>query len=216
MNRVVEAEILDSLAFDDADAIRNRSEITRINRWMGNWSWIQKTLNLKLPEQGKILEIGAGDGILSHFTSAHSNQTYTGLDVVPRPTNLFPNAKWISAKVQDFEKWSDYSTIISNFFLHQLNDTEIRKIGLMISESARSIVINEPYRSRLHLTLCKPLFRLLGYGPVTQHDGFLSIRAGFRGDELQTLLGLDPFHWNIQRSATLLGAYRFAATRITG
>ena len=55
--------------------------------------------------------------------------------------------------------------------------------------------------------------RLLGINYVTREDIHTSINAGFRDQELPTLLGLDPLHWKVKTSTTLLGAYRMVATR---
>jgi hypothetical protein len=55
--------------------------------------------------------------------------------------------------------------------------------------------------------------RLLGINYVTREDIHTSIRAGFRGDELPELLGLDPTEWQVHTSCTPLGAYRMIAQR---
>jgi len=48
--------------------------------------------------------------------------------------------------------------------------------------------------------------------PITRFDMQVSIRAGFRGDELAASLGLDQT-WHCQSRVTLFGGYRFVAIR---
>jgi hypothetical protein len=48
---------------------------------------------------------------------------------------------------------------------------------------------------------------------VTKHDGSVSIDAGFRGDELPQLLGLEPATWTWTVAETWSGAYRMIAER---
>ena len=55
------------------------------------------------------------------------------------------------------------------------------------------------------------LSALLRFSPVTRHDLLISIRAGFRGDELPRALGLAG--WTTAVSLTALGAYRLVACR---
>ena len=75
----------------------------------------------------------------------------------------------------------------------------------------RALVIFETARYRLHH------FEIFAVSPfinrVSHHDGHLSINAGFRGNELPELLGLDPENWVVEVSHTWLGGYRLMAVR---
>jgi hypothetical protein len=54
---------------------------------------------------------------------------------------------------------------------------------------------------------------LIGANHVSRHDANVSIAAGFRGDELPGLLGLEPERWTWRCTTTLLGAYHLIAWR---
>jgi hypothetical protein len=48
--------------------------------------------------------------------------------------------------------------------------------------------------------------------PITRYDMQVSIRAGFRGDELRQALGLGP-EWKALVRTTLIGGYRLLLSR---
>jgi hypothetical protein len=72
--------------------------------------------------------------------------------------------------------------------------------------------MNEPVRKKHHLWQVN-LSRVLGIHPVTYHDARVSIRAGFRRDELASLLGLDESAWSINWSETFMGCNRLLCIR---
>src|SRR3954471_20188500 len=64
MERVVEPELLDSLAADDPRAVHSRHDLRRINQWMGNSRHLCAAMKALTTPPRRILEIGAGDGTL--------------------------------------------------------------------------------------------------------------------------------------------------------
>jgi hypothetical protein len=103
--------------------------------------------------------------------------------------------------------------VIGNLIFHQFTDAELGEIGARLRPTARVILACEPSRRRLGQIATSALLPLLGINHVTHHDARVSMKAGFRGDELPARLGLDGERWIYACKATALGAYRMVAVR---
>jgi hypothetical protein len=219
MIRSVQAEILDTLDPNEPQAIRNRKELEKINHWMGNYRWIFKALSHFHPQVRKeLIEIGAMGSPLPQYLKCSTSAgkwNYTGLDLVPAPS-AYPNrCHWVQQPVESYEGWRRHKVLVSNFLLHQLEPQALQKLGTKMAKHLDLIVCNEPYRHPFFHFAANLLFRLFGYSETTQHDGLVSIRAGFKWGELPAMLGLQERNWNVMQSVTLLGSYRMVAIRKT-
>jgi 2-polyprenyl-3-methyl-5-hydroxy-6-metoxy-1,4-benzoquinol methylase len=214
VQRALKPEILDSLSPDDPAALHNRRDLRHINRVMRNHEWIVETLPPLLRPDDRVLEIGAGTGELAQKLAARIDPV-DGLDLWPRPPDWPDGARWHQTDVCRFEHWNDYDVVIGSLIFHQFDDATLRTLGSRIAPHARVIVASEPARGRWWQWLFALLCPLIGANYVSRHDGHVSIAAGFRGDELARLLGLDPATWSWSVALTGCGAYRFVATKRT-
>ncbi len=211
MSRTVSPEILDSLEPDDPRAIRNRREINRLNRMMGNHQWLLNSLQELVPEGSQIIDLGAGD-ITFYEHIKGQPILYSALDRVKPGPSIPQGMQWITCNIESFEGWEAYNVITANLFLHQLTDEALGKLGSIWNKTADIMIFNEPLRHPFHRMIAPAFLKFGGYGLVTQHDGLVSIEAGFRGGELPGLLGLGE-NWKIEEHQTLRGSYRMIATR---
>ncbi len=215
-HREVQPEILDSLPQDHPDALGNRRDLRLINFLMGNFRWIGRNLAKVVNPTDTGLEIGAGDGWLGHHLGKRNRLPATvridGLDLWQRPS-LWPESwGWRREDITAFSDFGRYNFVLANLILHQFEDRELREIGRRLRNGPRLILACEPRRHPLHLKqfqLLKP-FRL---NRVSWHDGEVSIRAGFRDNELPRLLGLEEDRWKIRCRNSFLGACRMVAVR---
>lgn len=214
MKRVVEPEILDGLATNDPAAVASRRDLRLINRIMGNTRWLRRSLMLKVRPQDLVVELGAGDGSLG--LSLAWDGEYTGLDLAPMPHAWPENFDWLQGDL--FKPNSEASTrlqgasvVIGGLILHHFSEEKLRELGSLI-RSARLLIFCEPARRGWHIWQGKAL-RLLGINQVTRHDLPISVRAGFLGNELSEMLGLDLSDWSVRVQTTFFGAYRFVAER---
>lgn len=136
----------------------------------------------------------------------------TGLDLWPRPMNWPEHWGWIRMNINAFEDFKNFEGIMGNLILHHLNNHELRILGHKLIRGPRFLLFNEPTRRPLHLWQARST-QLLGMCKATLHDAQASVRAGFLGEELPTLLGLDSTRWHIRISTTWLGSYRLCAVR---
>jgi len=216
IKRTLTPETLDQLPEEDPDAIASRRDLRLINRIMGNERWIIRQLKTRAKPDDQILEIGAGTGNLGKIISQKYPKLisgYSGLDLQPRPIDWPKKWNWIQKDLTDFKTFNRFSILIANLILHHFDDQTLRKIGkLLTSSNIKLIIANETARHRIHQWQLQ-LLRPLKINQVTLHDGFVSIEAGFRKNELPDLLDLQNSDWQIQTSRTLFGAYRMIALR---
>ncbi|MEM9400150.1 MAG: class I SAM-dependent methyltransferase [Verrucomicrobiota bacterium] len=211
--RSVQPEILDSLAPDSTEAIRNRHELRFLNHFMGSFRWFSKQIHSYKTADTNILELGSGDGSLAQYLikrDKNLSRQYHALDTAPKPQNLSNEVVWIQQNALNYDNWDQHNICIVNLLLHQFKDEDLSQLGLKM-QKCRFILANEPARYRIHqrqVALLDPFFSY-----VSRHDARVSIAAGFRGNELAELLGLPSEKWALFYTKTFFGAYRMIAVR---
>lgn len=211
MRRIVVPEILDSLPADHPEALRSRRDLVRINRLMGSLRWIERQVRAQ-DAPGPLLEIGAGEGDLCRELAKVLPGQVTGLDLAARPADLPSDVGWVQADVFSEEAGpvlASARTVVANLVLHHFQPEELQELGGRL-HSAERIIVSEPARRRRHLWAAWLIAPWVGR--VTRHDMFVSIRAGFRGDDLPQSLGLGD-RWEWRSECGPLGACRLVARR---
>lgn len=236
--RVVEPEWLDSLPANDPRAIRSRGDLRRINRIMGASAMLEAALDLLLRglQAVELVEIGAGDGTLLLKPAQRRATDWPGVrlrlldlqDVASDATLASYRALgWDAERIRaDVFDWLDQSTlpepsvssadrpvVIANLFLHHFADTALCRLLNLIAVRARAVVFVEPRRSRFALA-GSHLLGAIGCNDVTRHDAVVSVRAGFRDQEL-TERWPDAAAWSIDEGSAGLLSHRFVAQRRT-
>lgn len=212
MLRHLQPELLDSLPVNHPDALHSRRDLVLVNRVMGNARWFRAALGARLHPGERVLELGAGTGELAQ-TLRSVAPLIDGMDRVPAPLAWPAPSRWHQADIEQFTGWHDYPVVMGNLILHHLTDAALRTLGMALTQHARLLVFNEPTRKRHIQQFWAIAAPLAGANPVTRHDGYVSIGAGFCADELPHHLGLDPVHWDWRVTTTWLGAYRLIAER---
>lgn len=210
--RTLVPELLDSLDPLDPDAIRSRSDLRRLDWFLGGSRWIlRKVRRHPAAIRAGIVELGAGDGILcNHLAAGFPGSTVTGLDFVPAPSGLDRRIRWVPGNIFQTLGTQQAGIAMGSLILHHFRPDELQTLGGMLREF-RVLLFSEPWRCRLALALsffCRPFI-----GRVTRHDMPASIRSGFRRGELATALCLPRNEWRIQESLSPRGVVRFHACR---
>ena len=212
MKRQLTPEILDSLPPGDSAARRSRRDLRVFNAVLGNARWLGRVLPPLVRPGERVLELGAGDGELgTRLLSA--GLTMAGLDRAPRPATWPAAARWHQADALAFDGWGGYEVVTGNLIFHHFDAAALRALGTRMAAHARVIVAGELVRRRIFQRLFAALCVLVRADAVSRHDGRVSIEAGFRGDELPELLGLDPAVWRWRVATNWAGAYRLVAVR---
>jgi hypothetical protein len=177
----VAPEILDELDPADKRAVRSRRDLRLVNWFMRGESWVVRELK-KMQGVRRVVDLGAGDGSLgAAIMEEFPDLEVTCVDLVPRPKNLDHRIIWWSGDVFDYERYDETTVVVANLFLHHLVSSELQKLGAKI-HGVRGVLAAEPYRGGVSLMMSRCLLPFVN--DVTRHDMVVSIRAGFRQDEL--------------------------------
>lgn len=194
---------------ETADALRF---LVLVNRWFGG---IQPLLSFFRRESRdwdrrrtyRILDAGCGAGDVAvalvrwsrrrgyHLRVDAIDKHALTVDLARRRCRSYPE---ISVRHQDvfYSNGREYDYVHASQFLHHFSNREIVSVvSHLAGMSRRKLVINDLVRAPLHY-LSAWVFTLFA-SPVSRHDARLSIRKGFRLDELGDLLargGCGDFH----------------------
>jgi hypothetical protein len=231
MERIVAPEILDSLPSNDRRAIRSRRDLQRLNFLMGHLGILERTIRkyastgLLVEKRLDICELGAGDGSLAlklarQFSASGFGGGITLVDqqLIPSEPNEFSRQKeWRIQRIRsDVHTWlsndpSQFDLIFANLFLHHFVKDELGLLLARVQCKTRLFVACEPRRSRLSwLSSC--LVGLAGCNAVTRHDAKVSVRAGFKGNELSQLWN-SASNWFVRERNAGLFSHCFVARR---
>ncbi len=206
--RKLTPELLDHLPHDDPGAIRSRRDLARINRFMGNESWIIGSLG---DSPARITEIGAGDGsLLSKLSKTHPDTLIDAYDLAPRPANLSEKVGWHRGDILNEPPPEHGGVLIANLFLHHFTDEQLTAFARWF-EGFDAVVINEPLRSKMSLLFGKAAYPFINQ--ITRHDMRVSIEAGFVPGELPHILRLQTLGFDFKELSTWQGAIRITAKR---
>jgi hypothetical protein len=209
--RVLEPEWLDELPAADRRARRSRADLRRINLLMGNARLLARALAAHLPASGalRIADLGAGDGSVMLRVAQRLRRPGVEATLVDRapavPPSMiegFSHIQWrtrIAAEdILDFlsRPGPRFDAIVANLFLHHFERDRLDRLLALAAGRTPLLVACEPRRASFALRASRLLW-LLGCNDVTRHDAVVSVRAGFRGDELSR-------HWPRAAGWTLL------------
>jgi len=240
--RIVAAEVLDGLAADDPAAMRSRRDLRRVHRAMGTRSVVVRALKdmtsswLKMPPR-RVLELGAGDGSLMlgvarALAPRWPQVELTLLDaqalLAPETRRGFTALGWtLMTDITDVFDWAArpvetlasgdtvprWDLIVTNLFLHHFEGERLAALLAAIAARGERFFACEPRRTQLALA-GSHLIGAIGAGPVTREDAVLSVRAGFRGNELTVLWPGVGDQWQTQETAAGLFSHCFRAEPI--
>jgi len=225
MNRVVEAELLDSLPAEDARAVHSRADLRRLNVLMQHARLMARAWRrLGIPAQvDSVVELGAGDGtfclaLLRHLDPAFCAEEVTLVDrhlIVSEETRraLATISNRVKFPRSDVFEWLESAppatVIIANLFLHHFEERELGQLLALAAERTQFFIACEPRRGGWSLFNSR-LLGLIGCNDVTRHDAVVSVRAGFAGKEL-TRLWPAGFGWDAREGRAGLFSHGFTA-----
>lgn len=221
MDRTIEPEWLDGLPPYDPRAQRSRADLRRINSLMGN----ARHLARLLPAPAlSIADLGAGDGSLTLAIARRLRRPGVEFTLVDRAPALpastiaaFARLKWKTVvAAQDAHQFlvrpgPRFEVIVANLFLHHFERERLRRLLALAAARTSLFVACEPRRSRFALHASR-LVGVLGCNDVTRHDAVVSVRAGFRGDELSRLWPSAP-GWRLTEHGAAPFSHLFVAKR---
>ena len=227
MVRRVEPEWLDELPPADPRAQRSRRDLKRVNSLMSNAGIVARELRRALPQgRRRIAEIGAGDGSFALALAQRLGRLdcgdFTLLDrqrlVTLETLDEFPRrgctAHAVEADVFDWLRQSStpvFDAMVANLFLHHFESGRLAELLALAATHTRIFIACEPRRSGAAL-LGSRLLGFIGCNDVTRHDAVVSVRAGFRGNDLAAAWPASG-SWILAERAQGLFSHTFVARR---
>ena len=183
----------------------------------------------------RVLELGAGDGRLllelaSQLGMVWNATQLTLLDRQPLVSaatrRAYHQIGWnVVPQVVDVLEWAQEQTrprrlhapqwdlVLANLFMHHFETPVLQKLLASIACNTRHLLVCEPRRAPL-VWVGSQLLGLLGVHSVTRKDAVLSVRAGFRGQELSALWPQGGAAWQLHEYPAGLFSHCFMARRI--
>ena len=104
--------------------------------------------------------------------------------------------------------------VTANLFLHHFMQEQLARLLAHVAQRTPLLVACEPRRTAPGLVASQLLWTI-GCSDVTRHDAAVSVRAGFRGDELSELWSISSWVGICEDGAGLF-THCFVARRISG
>jgi SAM-dependent methyltransferase len=203
--RATERELLDE-GVAEGETLRSLADLRFVNRWLGNRGALLHAVRPHMPPGGRLLDVGCGSGDVPAFLRARlpGAPSAVGLDVKVVHVRAVPAP--VRPVVGDVRRLpfadGSFDVVTASLFLHHFDAPELPGLLVGLHRLARrALVVNDLHRAPVPFLFGRLAFPVLFRSRVSVEDGLLSIRRGFRADELRAAFaaaGLSPV--SIRRS----------------
>lgn len=174
----------------EAEALRSLADLRVVNHWLGNRGGLLRAVRPHLPPGGRLLDVGCGSGDVPAFLLERlpGPLSAVGLDVKTLHLRAVPPS--VRPVVADVRRLpfpdGAFDVVTASLFLHHFDSPELPALLAGLHRLARrALVVNDLHRALVPWLFGRAVFPLLFRSRVSVADGLLSIRRGFRPDELR-------------------------------
>lgn len=208
-HRLETDEWMDDFSISDARLTRALRDLRRTNRLLGAYAATDARLDplLRRHDELRVVDVGCGGGdYLVHLAQRGARFGCTmqliGVDANPvtvgharthldaqLPPSLRSRVRVEGVDAQDLPYSTDAADVVhAALFLHHFHgDEAVQLLAEMKRVARRGILVNDLHRHPLAYAGIWILSRALRMAPMVQHDGPMSVRRGFRRNELEAL-----------------------------
>jgi len=187
-NRLILPELLDGLPEDQARA--SLQDLVRINRRWGGHSTLRRLLseNISDGQRFSLLDVGAASGDMGDCVRRwYPAARVTSLDYVAGHLTGAGSRVVGDAFRLPFRPGS-FDYVFCSLFLHHFQDEQVVVLLRNFGEVARkAVLVIDLERNPIPYYFIAWSRPMLGWDPVTVHDGAISVEAAFRRRELEEL-----------------------------
>jgi len=198
-------EVLDGVVAPPERAA-SLADIDRLNSWFGGYALSLRAIRRLAAEvprdrRLRVIDVGGGTGAFAVRVAQWARRSGrvvrvvvvdrdpTALRLARRAVATYPEIVLVCGDAAALPCRSRSVDIVTSALtLHHLEPAQA-SAGLreMTTAARLGVVVNDLRRRRLSLGLVWLVTRLLGCHPISRHDGPLSVRRSYSGDELRAL-----------------------------
>ena len=182
-------ELLDSLPPEHARA--SLSDLIRINRDWGGHSTLRRLLSANVPpaQAFSVLDVGAASGDMAACIRRwYPLARVTSLDYVEFHLSRAAGPRVIADAFRLPFRRASFDYVFCSLFLHHFENEQIvtllREFGAIARRAVLAIDLERHPIPYYFIAWSRPI---LGWDPVTVHDGAISVEAAFHPEELADL-----------------------------
>ncbi len=191
--RLILPELLDTLPPDQARA--SLQDLVRINRRWGGHSTLRHLLHdvvQKTVPDGQpfsVLDVGAASGDMGACIGKwYPEAKVTSLDYVESHLGSSPEQRVAGDAFRLPFQPGSFDYVFCSLFLHHFEDMDVVRLLRGFGEVARkAVLVIDLERNPVPYYFIAWSRPLLGWDPVTVHDGAISVEAAFHRKELEDL-----------------------------
>lgn len=207
-------EYLDMPDMAEDDILESFSFIRFVNRYGGGYKAIRTALATVLhswPKERRVdvLDVGCGPGDMANAISEWGRDSgfsirYRGVDNnsrIIKLANALTKIEGIEYSAGDIFDGNlpEADIVVASMVFHHFGEDEIGEaLSNLLAKSRHALIINDLARSLALYSICYLLTRFVK-NKVSRNDALLSVRKGFRIEEIQALLDKSNVRGIIQR-----------------
>jgi SAM-dependent methyltransferase len=194
-----EPELLDAACHPD-DVAKSLADLRLVNRWLSRRRRLLRAVERHMPAGGRLLDVGCGSGDVAAYLQARLTRSRPGapargggvlaVGLDRKPLHLRDAPRGVRRVAGDASRLPfrdrSFDVVTASLVLHHFEDEALGQLLRELARVARrAIVVSDLERAWLPHAFGRAVFPLVFETPVSVHDGLVSIRRGFRRDELR-------------------------------
>ena len=204
--RANEIELLDTDGLDESTLVEAYDFMASVNKFFGGRAVVKEFIEGECrrlnTDRLSILDVGSGacdipiamrqwslkNGLDLQFTCLEISDFAYRMGQKNIQKSGQSGIEILKADVFDYRSGRKFDAAIGSMFFHHFKADEIVRIGEIVREAGcRSMLINDLSRSWLNYYACVAISFVLS--KAVRHDALMSIRRGFRAEDLYEILG---------------------------
>jgi SAM-dependent methyltransferase len=188
-----EPELLDALpcVVGEEEIARNLADLRLVNRWFSARGRLLAAVRPHLEPGGSLLDVGCASADVPAFLLSRLGTSILAVGLDVKIAHLRSAPRCVQRVVGHVEALpfldASFDVVTASHLLHHFDTPRIASVLRSLYRLARhALVVSDLHRAAVPHLFGQLTFPVLFRSPVSVHDGLVSIRRGFRPDELRS------------------------------